>query len=73
MKDGINEDASVTTFHSTPGWGNGTEHAVAANAPAKNLRYTIKGGYWFGMDAGAGVVTAVNPAMHCAVNRLTAK
>jgi hypothetical protein len=71
VKDGVDTNATLTTFVSTPGWGDGTDHAVTAGAPVTKVSQTVKDGYWFGMIAEGGVVTAVNPTIHCTVNRLS--
>lgn len=72
VKDGVDSDATLTTFVSTPGWGDGTPHTLTANASAKNIRYGVKDGHWFGMIAEGSAVTVVNPTVHCSVNRLIA-
>ena len=70
VKDGIDEGASVDTFVSTPGWGNGSVTELAPGAPAKALKENLKGIYTVGMIVEGGVVSTVDPTAHCSVNTL---
>ncbi|WP_313406709.1 hypothetical protein [Aeromicrobium sp.] len=70
IKDGIGENATLTTFVSTPGWGNGYPAELTANAAATPQRQSLDGIYTLGMDAEAGTATVASPTVHCTVNRL---
>lgn len=70
IKDGITEGGTLTSFVSTPGWGNGYPLELAPNAPVKTVRHSLVDIYTAGMIAEGGIVSTVDPTVDCSVNTL---
>lgn len=70
IKDGITEGGTLTSFVSTPGWGNGYPLELSPNAPVKTVRHSLVDIYTVGMIAEGGIVSTVDPTVHCSVNTL---
>jgi len=72
IKDGIVEGSALTTFVSTPAWGDGFFTELAPNTAAKSVRHALAGIYTLGMIVEGGTATVVDPRVHCSVNALPA-
>jgi len=71
VKDGLETESSFVTLTTTGSAFSDTRTPVSPGAPAKTVRRVISGAELFAMGSGdSGPVTAVDPVVHCKVNRL---